>query len=352
MRERQAVVSVSLVAWFLAASVDCTSHPALPDAAVPPDVGGPDTGPLVDAPGSNMGSGLALVSDGWHHRIVTLDLSTGALTGFGSAGTGSDQFDTPYGVAKDAIGRIYVADGSTDRFSASGANRIVRFDDTTGANWTTYGTFGIGSGQFRAPGGISIDSSGRIYIADYLNSRVVRIDDMLGGNWTTFGTYGIGSNHFRGVTSVSVGGPGEKIYVADEGNTRVVQMDDMTGTNFTTFGSFGSGSNQFSNPEGIFVDASGKIYVTDKGNASRIARMDDIRGSNWVTLGSLGAGSGHFVQPTGVYVDGANHIYVVDSGNNRVVRFDDMTGANWVSFGVGSGSGAASLDHPYNVIAP
>ena len=59
-------------------------------------------------------------------------------------------------------------------------HRIVRFDDMSGAGWTTLGTQGNGVKQFNEPLGIHVDQKGRIYVADSGNSRLVRMDDMSG----------------------------------------------------------------------------------------------------------------------------------------------------------------------------
>ena len=65
---------------------------------------------------------------------------------------GAPGFSGPKALFIDGADRIYVAD--------SGNNRIVRFDDMTGANWTTLGTLGNGANRFRDPSGIFVDQQG------------------------------------------------------------------------------------------------------------------------------------------------------------------------------------------------
>ena len=92
--------------------------------------------------------------------------------GTGTIGSGSMFVNTDYEP-------VYVAD--------TGNNRIVRMDDMTGANWTTFGKTGTGTNQFQSPYGIFVNAAGKIYVTDNINCRVVRIDNMSGKNWTAFG---------------------------------------------------------------------------------------------------------------------------------------------------------------------
>jgi NHL repeat len=58
---------------------------------------------------------------------------------------------------------VYVTD--------SGNNRIQKFD-SNGNFITKWGTNGTGDGQFNAPLSTAIDSSGKVYVADFRNNRI------------------------------------------------------------------------------------------------------------------------------------------------------------------------------------
>jgi sugar lactone lactonase YvrE len=102
------------------------------------------------------------------------------------------------GIAVDATSRIYVSDPTN--------NRIIRFDDMTGANPVILGGTAAGTGvaQFNAPLGLAIDSSGRILVADTGNNRIVRFTDMLGTGWTTYGTVGTGPTNFTSPVAIAL----------------------------------------------------------------------------------------------------------------------------------------------------
>ncbi len=145
-------------------------------------------------------AGKIYVTDLLNNRIVRMDDMSGAnWTTFGTSGSGTNQFHSPEGIFVDTAGKIYVAD--------SGNSRIVRMDDMSGTNWTTLGTYGFETNQFFYPGDIFVDAAGKIYVTDSSydeNNRIVRTDDMSGTNWTTFGTYGSGTNQFSGPRGIFV----------------------------------------------------------------------------------------------------------------------------------------------------
>lgn len=244
---------------------------------------------------------------------------------------------SPLSSARDTVGKLYI--GGDD-------GRIRRFDDISGANPTVYN---IGGASGSLPGGLVLDSLGRLLFTDANESNVVRIDDLAGTNRISLGTSGSGVNQFDEPAGLAMDGQ-SRIYVVDDLNARIVRIDDLSGANWVTFGTSGTGVNQFRGPAGIALDAAGRIYVADRVN-NRIVRFDDMTGSNWVTFGTAGNGVNQFTRPVGVDIGSSGQIYVADTDNNRIVRFDDMTGANWTSFG-SLGSGQNQFNRPRMVDAP
>ena len=236
-------------------------------------------------------------------------------------------------IALDSAGRIYVADTYN--------GRIVRIDDMQGTNWTTYGTYGSGQGQFNDPPGIAVDSAGRIYVMDTNNTRLVRIDDMNGTNWITYGTVGSGVGQFNAFISVAVDSLG-RIYVADTGNVRIVRMDDMFGTNWTTLTGFTS-------PAAVAFDSAGKIYIADDGPpAGAVIRVDDMTGANrtLIYLGPVGTAG-----PNSISVDQSGTVFVGGGIGGAVKVVDNMAGVLNSSGAIGPVGpsyvfGVVALPHP------
>jgi sugar lactone lactonase YvrE len=258
---------------------------------------------------------------------------------FGAEGSGINQLKYPGGLAVDSSGRLYVAD--------SGNSRIVRVNDIGGKGWMALGVQGSGANQLNHPTEVALDAGGHIYIADSRNNRIVRVDDMGGAGWISFGSLGNGNNQFNIPTGVAIDAAGH-VLVADSGNSRIVRVDDMSGRGWTAFGSLGSATNQLKNPVAVAVDARGLVYVADYGNY-RIVRVDDMLGTGWTVLGASGpsghGGTGQFSYPAGITVEAGGHAFVADMSNNRIVSIDDMKGTNWIAFG-SPGSGVNQLSGP------
>ena len=73
---------------------------------------------------------------------------------FGGPGSGSGQFNLPYGLAVDGAHNVYVADLNN--------GRIDRFN--TGSFADTFMAFG--GGNFTRPNSVALDAAGNIYFAD------------------------------------------------------------------------------------------------------------------------------------------------------------------------------------------
>lgn len=126
-------------------------------------------------------SGHVYVADLRNHRIQKFT-GTGIFIGaWGTFGSGDGQFYLPNRVSVDSSGHVYVADTENHRIQKF---KIQKFnislpcpEGTTQIIFgvcfiTKWGTFGSGDGQFKNPRGISIDSSGDVYVADANNNRI------------------------------------------------------------------------------------------------------------------------------------------------------------------------------------
>lgn len=86
----------------------------------------------------------------------------------GQAGTGTDVFDRPTGIAFAPNGDIFVSEGHAPGF---GNSRIIKFD-SNGKFIKSFGHLGSGEGELKGPHVLAFDSQGRLFVADRSNSRI------------------------------------------------------------------------------------------------------------------------------------------------------------------------------------
>jgi DNA-binding beta-propeller fold protein YncE len=122
-------------------------------------------------------------------------------------------------------GVAYYNDGVSEYLYvvAQTVHRIYKIT-TAGVIVTQWGSYGTGNGQFNYPGGIAVDSSGNVYVADRGNNRIQKFTTD-GVYLAQIGSHGSGDSQFDDPVDVAVNPSGTSIYVADQGNLRVQQLN-------------------------------------------------------------------------------------------------------------------------------
>jgi tripartite motif-containing protein 71 len=243
----------------------------------------------------------------------------------GATGGLGGELNAPRSIAIDSGGHVYVADSFN--------NRIQRFDSsgnwerawgkdvnggggdlcTSAANCLAGAGGGLG-GEMASPLGISVDSSGNVYVADQNNLRIQK-----------FGSSGTWERAWGGAVNLTTGGD---VCTAASGDT-------------CQAGTYGALGGEMATPWGTAVDSGGHVYVADAGN-SRIERFDssgtwerawgkNVNGGGGFGIctvasscqaGTTGGLGGEMNAPVGVAADAGGHIYVAEAGNSRIQRFD------------------------------
>jgi sugar lactone lactonase YvrE len=168
---------------------------------------------------------------------------------WGTGGAGDGQFDTPADVVVDSSGHVYVSDYLN--------HRIQKFT-SEGMFISKWGSFGAGEGQLSLPGGLAIDSQHVLYVAEYGNKRVQK-----------FTLEGVPLGYlvvwdFQSVVDVAVDGD-DMLYVASPDGHRIYKFAS-NGSVLTSWGTQGPGEGEFELASGIAVDPAGFVYVSDSIN--------------------------------------------------------------------------------------
>ncbi|MEB3222752.1 MAG: hypothetical protein VKS61_11815 [Candidatus Sericytochromatia bacterium] len=299
-------------------------------------------------------SGTVYVADTQNHRIrkVAPDGTVSTLAGSGVTGWmgGGHQdgpgatalFKDPLSLAVDASGTVYVADAGNNRIRKVAPDGTV---STLAGSGTAGHQNGAGaSARFNYPKGVAVDASGTVYVADASNNRVRKVApdgtvSTLAGSGTAGLQNGAGASaRFNGPGGVAVDASGT-VYVADTYNASIRRVasdgtvSTLAGTNTRGYVDGPAASARFHTPGNLDIDASGTLYVADGGNQCiRVITS----GGTVSTLAGLGTadptvqlsynpgdrdgvgGEARFHYPGGVAVDAGGHVFVADTRNNRI----------------------------------
>jgi hypothetical protein len=311
------------------------------------------------------GAGNMYIADSAHNRIrkvaapvspaVTGNISPYAGIGdSGYAGDGaaavSATLTTPGGVALDGAGNLYIAD--------TGNNVVRKVTKATGIISTvagngTGGFAGDGaaavSAELNQPWGVTVDSSGNLYIADTANQCIRRVDAGTGiittvaGNGVSSGV-GDGKGTFSGdggqATLAGLSLPyavafdaSGNLFIPDSANNRIRRVA-LTGIISTVAGTgsagwkgdgFAATAAFLNNPSGVALDPAGNIYIADTQNAA-IRKVNSsasstpgiistiVMNATGTALGADGTTLGvvNLFAPIGLFMDGSGNLYMAD----------------------------------------
>lgn len=215
--------------------------------------------------------------------------------------------------------KTFVSVAAAVWFTLSASAQLFNFTTLAGSSGAGSQNGAETNSQFFYPGGLAVDATGNIFIADTGNQTVREI--------TAAET-----------VSTFAGDPG------------VSGSADGLGTNAL-----------FNAPLAVAVDAAGNVFVSDTGNntireITPAGMVTTLAGSLGVSGSADGTNAGaQFFQPAGIAVDAADNVFVADSANNTirkitpagvVTTFAGCAAAAGNADGTG---GAARFNHPFGI---
>lgn len=192
----------------------------------------------------------------FHNRILVFNSAGTLINSWGETGSGEGQFLNPKNIAIDSSNNVYVLEN--DLYGLPKHNRVQKFDED--GNFISM--FGTEECQFVGTG-ITIDQSGKIYIADYSNHRIIKFSNS-GALEATWGSEGPEDGQFASGYLDIAFSPSGYIYATDNGNNRI-QKFDTDGTFISKLASdYATGNGNFYSPWGIATPSSGYLYLLDR----------------------------------------------------------------------------------------
>jgi sugar lactone lactonase YvrE len=223
------------------------------------------------------------------------------------------RFGRIFGLAIDDADRLFVSDGEY--------NHVLVFNP----QHKLEGQFG--EGVMNDPAGLAIDEENRfLYVANTGSDQVLVYDADTFKLLRKIGT--AGKNHtltapgdFSSPTNVAVDKDGN-LFVADTLNDRVEEFD-ADGAYIRAFGKNGDGPGDFARPKGIAVDCDGHVWVAD----AMLNRLQVFtpEGELRLVVGGFGMLPGEFQALTGVTIDRMNRVFTSEQFLGRVQMFRYVT---------------------------
>ncbi|WP_309612666.1 hypothetical protein, partial [Flavobacterium sp.] len=264
--------------------------------------------------------------------LVSTYAGTG-VAGFANGAANIAQFNVPYGITVDTSENVYVTEINSFAIRKISSTGLV---STLAGNISTSGFLdGLNTvALFSSPKGLTVDTSGNIYVADATNNRIRKITSS--GTVTTIagdGTPGYldaqgTAAKFNNPTGVVVTSSGI-VYVGDTSNNRIRAISN-TGS-VTTFAGTGSPglvngqgtAAQFNAPRGLSNDATGNLYLIDYNNncirkITSTGLVSTLSGNGAFGFTNGIGTSSSFKYPEGIATDSSGNVFVADVANNCI----------------------------------
>ncbi len=263
--------------------------------------------------------------------LFVTDGCTRAVTAYSAASNGdvsplapATGLADPNSVAIDASGKIYVTNSC---FSLATINIYAKGSNGDTAPITTIGGSNTG---LKYPVGIAIDSKGKIYVADYGNGIISGPGSIAPsvfvyaagskGNVAPIATISGSDTGLETPIGIALDSSG-KIYVADY-SAKSVFVYSALGTstgpvNEAPIATLSGSNTKLVFPFGIAVDSSGKIYVANRDAKSWLVYAAGSNG-NVAPNATISGSSTKLDLPYGIAVDSSGKIYVADYGADSI----------------------------------
>lgn len=251
-------------------------------------------------------SPLAIALDGKNGDLIVTSFESGEVVILDKNGVplkrlGADSgLTSPYGVAIDARGRIYVSEIKSGLVKIlSPAGSLLEEIDLSNA-----------MGKTVSPGRLTLDKNGLLYVAD-LNNNEILIFNAQGKFVRSEG----GFQYLQKAAAID----GDRI-IGLSAQGKAVRVSTKDGAVLSSFGEHGDTADKnVSFPTGFAVDAKGRLWIADA--FQHRLKVFALDGKFLFNFGRIEEKEGGFFFPVDICFDGKGRLFVAEKGANRVQVF-------------------------------
>ncbi len=196
-------------------------------------------------------------------------------------------FATPIGITEDTIGNLYIADFTNNEILKSDSSAVI----------SVYSSDPL----LNSPADVALATDGTLYVVNNADSNIIAID--VTGTASLFSTAGVSP----AALAFSSEGQSWPLFVANSGGGTITSIaSDGTATQFAS---------GYTSPNAIATDGSGNVYVGDCGKNGTVY---EINAAGTVTTSIIST----LVCPAGIKFDTNGTMYVFDSGTAAIYTYN------------------------------
>jgi hypothetical protein len=214
----------------------------------------------------------------------------------GVSGTDNGAFESPYNIAVDSDGNLFVIDLHP--------KTITKFSKT--GSLVTQWSLGMGI----APSGITVDDQGYVYVVEYSGNFIYKYKKGEEEDYTLHSKWAVAysANNF----GLAINKKNGDVYFSECDNHRIHIFSSNNGKDYELKQTVQGINNEFKYLKGLAFDNDGNLYVTSFYN-----RIFKLNSQMELVTSWSGSGTHYF---TGVAVDSNNTVYAAGTGNVIVIN--------------------------------
>ena len=274
---------------------------------------------IIDKYGKKKLTNPYLLAKGPNNELIVFDYSTSKLVVFdrhfqyshviGGEGRGKGKFQHITGIAVDKKGYLYVADCYL---------HCIQKLKLNGEFISQFGSKGTSSSQFQSPYGLVLSQSELLFVCDYDNHRIQVFQNEQFSY--CFGRHGTEPGMFNHPVDLTLNNREDQLFITEYHNDRV-QLFTPTGQFLKVFGNFTGVPFKLQRVQGIHYAPDGHLLISSWGTHCVLVFEED--GKFTSAIEGIYQGKRRFSNPCGVVMMDDGQIVIADGsfGGNRLVVF-------------------------------